>query len=130
MEADIFSLRDPADSDLIDGLIGEGSPFHQTFGYYAHGVGPETAVLPSGWRERVVPISNQNTGGGTGLCLEAHDLSVSKLIAGREKDMDFVACLLRHRLVNPEILSERLSLVPMDASRREVCVGRLQRICR
>lgn len=37
MEADVFSLRSAADSDLIDGSIGEGSPFHQTFGYYAHG---------------------------------------------------------------------------------------------
>jgi hypothetical protein len=26
-EADVFSLRDPAVSDLIDGSIGEGSPF-------------------------------------------------------------------------------------------------------
>jgi len=34
IEADVFSLRDPADNDLIDGSIGEGSPFHQTFGYY------------------------------------------------------------------------------------------------
>lgn len=39
IEADVFSLRSAADSDLIDGSIGEGSPFHQTFGYYAHGVG-------------------------------------------------------------------------------------------
>lgn len=51
IEADVFSLRDPADNDLIDGSIGEGSPFHQTFGYYAHGVSQETAVLPAGWRE-------------------------------------------------------------------------------
>jgi hypothetical protein len=33
IEADVFTLRDPSDSDLIDGSIGEGSPFHQTFGY-------------------------------------------------------------------------------------------------
>src|ERR1035437_6279108 len=56
IEADVFSLRDPADNDLIDGSIGEGSPFHQTFGYYAHGVSQETAVLPAGWRERLVPV--------------------------------------------------------------------------
>ena len=70
IEADLFSLRDPADSDLIDGSIGEGSPFHQTFGYYAHGVGADTAVLPNGWHERLVPVRNENTGGGTGLCLD------------------------------------------------------------
>lgn len=39
MEADIFSLDNPRDADLIDGSIGERSLFHQTFGYYAHGVG-------------------------------------------------------------------------------------------
>jgi hypothetical protein len=38
LEADIFTLRDPTDSDLIDGSISERSPFHRTFGYYAHGV--------------------------------------------------------------------------------------------
>jgi hypothetical protein len=54
MEVDIFSLRSPDDSELIDGCIGEGSPFHQTFGYYAHGVGEDTAVLPNGWRSREI----------------------------------------------------------------------------
>jgi len=50
IEADIFTLRTPADADPIDGSIGGGSPFHQTFGYYAHGVSVETAVLPAGWQ--------------------------------------------------------------------------------
>jgi hypothetical protein len=39
IEADLFSLRGAEDADLIDGTIGELSPFHRTFGYYAHGVG-------------------------------------------------------------------------------------------
>ena len=58
----MFTFRDPADADLIDGSIGEGSPFHQTFGYYAHGVAEETAVLPGGWwKERLVVLRNANT---------------------------------------------------------------------
>jgi hypothetical protein len=128
MEADLFSLRDPADSDLIDGSIGEGSPFHQTFGYYAHGVGSDTAVLPTGWRERLVSVHNQNTGGGTGLCLEIHDLAVSKLVAGREKDIDFVGGLLRHRLVHTETIRARLGQTSLDADRRELCLARLKRL--
>jgi hypothetical protein len=32
-EADLFTLRDPKDADLVDGSIGEGPPFHETFGY-------------------------------------------------------------------------------------------------
>jgi hypothetical protein len=128
IEADLFSLRNPADADLIDGSIGEGSPFHQTFGYYAHGVAEETAVLPSGWKERLIPVQNENTGGGKGLCLEVHDLAVSKLIAGREKDLSFVQNLLRHHLAKSEIIHERLSAVSIDSDRRKLCLTRLQKI--
>lgn len=95
MEGDVFTLRQPADAELIDGTIGEASPFHQTFGYYAHGVAEETAVLPVGWKERLVEVKNENTQGYLGLCLEVHDLAVSKLIAGREKDISFVAAACR-----------------------------------
>ena len=52
LELDIYPPRAPERADLIDGSIGEGSPFHGTFGYYAQGVGPETAKLPAGWHER------------------------------------------------------------------------------
>jgi hypothetical protein len=130
VEADVFSLRDPADSDLIDGSIGEGSPFHQTFGYYAHGVSAETAVLPDGWRDRLVPIYNANTGGGKGLCLEIHDLAVSKLVAGREKDAAFVSGLLRHRLVQAETIRARLVKTQLAVDRRDLASARLDRLMR
>jgi hypothetical protein len=128
IEADVFSLRDPADSDLIDGSIGEGSPFHQTFGYYAHGVGVETAVLPAGWRERLVPVHNPNTGGGTGLCIEVHDLAVSKLVAGREKDLDFISSLLHHRLALAETILTRLGKTDVAPERLATCQARLKRL--
>lgn len=47
-EADIYPLQAPELADKIEGAIGEGSRFHETYGYYAQGVGPETAVLPAG----------------------------------------------------------------------------------
>ena len=79
-------------------VSGSFSPFHETFGYYAHGIGPETAMLPSGWKSRLVRIANENTGGVTGFCLSPVDLAISKLCAGREKDMDFVSGMLRSKL--------------------------------
>jgi hypothetical protein len=79
----------PEHSILIDGSIGERSMFHETFGYYAHGVDETTAVLPSGWQERLVRVENENTRGSIGWCLEPHDLAVSKLVAAREKDLVF-----------------------------------------
>jgi hypothetical protein len=128
IEADLFSLRDPADSDLIDGSIGEGSPFHQTFGYYAHGVGADTAVLPEGWRERLIPVHNVNTREASGFCLEVHDLAASKVIAGREKDLAFVAGLLRHHLVNLDTIRERLAATTTDEARRQLAFARLLRL--
>jgi hypothetical protein len=52
MEADVYPLHHPELSDLIDGSIGELSPFDKNFGYYAQGVGSNTAILPRGWEER------------------------------------------------------------------------------
>ena len=113
MEADVFPEIVPNRQIFIDGSIGEGSPFHETFGYYAQGVGEETATLPAGWKERLVGISNPNTRGATGWCLEPHDLVVSKLVAGREKDLLFAAEAVRHGLVSPDVLAARLRVTPL-----------------
>jgi len=114
MEADLFPLKEPEKADLIDGSIGELSPFHETFGYYAHGVGPETAVLPANWKIRLVRVENENTGGIVGWCLSPADLAVSKLAAGREKDLAFVRGLLKYRLVGEEEIRQVLTELPED----------------
>jgi len=44
IEADVFPRHAPDKSLLIDGAIGELSAFHQSFGYYAHGVDETTAT--------------------------------------------------------------------------------------
>jgi len=127
MELDVFTLRSSTDADLLDGSIGEGSPFHITFGYYAHGVGIETATLPMGWRERLVPVHTPATGGATGFCLEPHDLAASKIAAGREKDLSFVTAMLRHQLIDAATLRERIEQLEVDRDARERCQQRLGR---
>ena len=114
VEADVYPRHRPERADVIDGSIGEGSPFHATYGYYAQGVGEETAVLPAGWRDRLVPVSNANTRGATGWCLEVHDLLISKAVAGRNKDRDFVREAIRHELVQQSVLDERLARTAID----------------
>jgi hypothetical protein len=108
-EADLFPLHHPERADLIEGSIGELSPFHQTYGYYAQGVGEETARLPAGWKERLVVIQNANTRGARGWCLEVHDLLVSKAIAGREKDVVFLSEAAAHQLADGAVLLRRLA---------------------
>ena len=128
IEADVFTFRSPADAELIDGSIGEASPFHQTFGYYAHGVGEETATLPKGWKERLVRLHSPSTCGATGLCLELHDLAVSKVVAGRPKDLAYLESLIRHRIADARMIRERLSQTSLDPRLRQLCVERLDRI--
>jgi hypothetical protein len=118
-EADVYPMNHPERADLIDGSIGEGSPFQATFGYYAQGVGEATAVLPAGWRERLVPVRNENTRGATGWCLEAHDLVLSKYVAGRDKDRRFTRVALAAGLVTREVLVQRLADMPIDEAARE-----------
>ncbi len=98
-DADVYPKNKPELADMIDGSIGELSPFHQTFGYYGQGVGPDTAIVPTGWESRLIAVTNENTRGATGWCLEVHDLVLSKYAAGREKDLEFVGAVIRHGLV-------------------------------
>ena len=110
-ELDLYAPGDEEASNLIDGSIGERSPFHETFGYYAHGVGAETATLPMRWRERAVTIRSDATGGAIGICPHPSDLAISKLAAWREKDREFVSAVLRHRITTRSEIEERLSEV-------------------
>lgn len=128
IEADVYPRHAPDRSELVDGAIGELSAFHQTFGYYAHGVDETTATLPAGWAERLVPIENANTGGAVGWCLEAHDLAISKLVAGRERDDQFLLVLLREGMVEPAVIAGRLDTVPLPDARVQDLRKRLDRV--
>jgi hypothetical protein len=114
MEADLYPRRTPDLAELVDGAIGEGSTFHAEFGYYAQGVGPETAVLPKSWEGRLVRIKNQNTGDVAGMCLEVHDLAISKYVAGRPKDLEFTRELARQKMTVRKTLQERTRGISLD----------------
>lgn len=111
IEVDVVPLEDPDGSkaDLIDGSIGEASLFQQTFGFYAQGVSETTAVLPDGWRARLVRYESLGTGGVVAWCLELHDLWISKAIAGRPKDFEFCRALQRLGKTDAKVLNERLA---------------------
>lgn len=123
IEADVFPRAHPERADVIDGAIGEGSIFQDTFGYYAHGVGPETAKAPSGWQERLVRVEGPGTAGARGWCLEPHDLVLSKCVAGRKKDLAFARAALAAGLVRRELLEGRIDALPVDAEHRDVVRG-------
>ncbi len=133
IEADISALEDPdgAKADLIDGSIGELSMFQDTFGYYAQGVTPETTSLPEGWRKRLVPFKTPATRGVKALCLEPHDLWLSKAVAGRQKDLEFCDALLQRQIVRKATLRKRLNkIVGIDPAVTVLVAAWIDRIVR
>ncbi|WP_051702015.1 DUF6036 family nucleotidyltransferase [Mycetocola saprophilus] len=113
IEADIAFLDDPGrvKADRVEGAIGEFSDFHSMNGFYAEGIHIETAVLPVGWKDRLVTWDLQSSRPSHPHFLEPHDLAISKLIAGREKDVAFVDALIMHRLIDLPTLIERAHLI-------------------
>ena len=126
MEADIYPRHKPELADRVDGAIGEGSKFHEQFGYYAQGVGPDTATLPAGWECRLIRVENSNTGGYVGLCLEVHDLAISKYVAGREKDLEFTRELARHGMTKKAILLTRVKSTKLQPALARIVRGRIE----
>lgn len=112
MEADVCPLNAPEKADAISGAIGEITVFQDTFGYYAHGLPPDACPLPDGWKNRLIKHTSENLRGVTALFLHPDDLACSKLAAGREKDMDFVAVMVAHGMVTVERLVELIEHFP------------------
>ncbi|HZV75485.1 MAG TPA: DUF6036 family nucleotidyltransferase [Conexibacter sp.] len=122
-EADVYPRSHPERAEAIDGALGDGSQFHAAFGYYAHGVGPETAKAPAGWEQRLVPVrvprSPRDGTLVTGWCMEPHDVVLAKCAAGRERDWEFAREAIRHGAVDADELLRRADDLPLPAPQRE-----------
>ncbi len=118
-EADLFANTPDAEdadriADELDALLGQASPFDDEYGYYCDGVGPETAILPEDWRDRAKLYASANTGGVTALVPEPHDLALSKLCAGREKDTDWLVAALEASIIDTGQMRARLPAMPVE----------------
>jgi hypothetical protein len=129
VEADLLPIDAPEMTDLLTGTIGELSAFHDSWGYFGDGVSIDTAVLPQDWQSRLIPIDNKNTNGYIGLCLEVHDLLISKYVAGREKDREFCSAIAEAGLVSPQILRERLASTDIESPQRDLILAWIDSDC-
>jgi hypothetical protein len=77
----------------LEEALGMESPYLRETGVFAHPVGLGTITVPPGWEQRLVPFGRED-----GLinvwALEIHDLATTKLMAGRDKDFEFLRALL------------------------------------
>lgn len=118
MEADIYPLNNPDAADKIEGVIGEGSQFHATFGYYAQAVGPDTAKLPAGWKERLLRVPETARSAGIGYCISVVDLFLSKAAAGRPKDREFCIALLQYGYLKVDEALGLVASMPEDVDQQ------------
>jgi hypothetical protein len=127
METDLYPRHRPELSDLIDGAMGDGSPFEEQFGYFAHGVGPETAKAPHGWQTRLVAVTIpprvMSGRRPVAWCLEPHDLVLAKLARGSERDWDYAKAAVRAALVDIETLRTRAETLPVSPEHRDTVVA-------
>ncbi len=98
---------------VLDESVGAESLFQKQTGYHADILRPAiTDLLPNGWRERLVPLSDC-----PGIsCLEPHDLAVAKLQAGRPKDLSLLRALFSANMLDKQIVRERLNATRLAES--------------
>jgi hypothetical protein len=115
-ECDIYPKNRPETANFLTLNLGKKSPFARKHGYFADLVAPELATIPAGWESRLKSVE---LGPVTAWCLEIHDLVISKLAAGRLKDLEFAAAMLELRLAKRATLVKRIEQLddPRDRER-------------
>jgi hypothetical protein len=124
-DVDIATIDDNEElTDRIDFLLGDGTDFDARYGVYAQGVTSRTPEFaPADWKSRTIPI---NVDGVVAHCMEAHDLVLSKLGAGRPKDIDFARTAARQKLISQTRLLELLPDVNCTEEVRKTIEARIQ----
>lgn len=110
----------------INKKIGVFSSYQLEHGFYADALGLATVVLPTDWQKRLLPFEDEN-GNVIAYCAEIHDIAVSKLIAGREKDFQFLKELFLREYISAEIFVERVRLV-QSMPQNAVLIPRLKHL--
>jgi len=97
----------PDKADLVDGSIGEGSLFSETFGVFAHGVGLEAFVAPADWPSRA-RVFHDPVSGVAVRVPHPIDLVVAKLVRGDPRDWAFADYVWQHSAVTSAQISAGL----------------------
>lgn len=128
-DVDLFAYDAPDAeeiADLLDGALGQASQFDSTWGYYCDGVGPNTAMLPNDWETRAMRFTSPATEGVVAIVPEPSDIALSKLAAGRPKDMAWLRAAVGHGVIDVAAMEARLPLLPSHAPPADLLQTRLR----
>lgn len=122
----LFAVGKAEVREKINKELGVLTDYQDEHGYYADAVGLATIVLPSGWENRVRPLHGPN-GNVLAKCIDIYDVAVSKLVAGRAKDLEFLeSAFISELILAPEFL-ERTIMVSSKVE-NDVLENRLNRL--
>ncbi|MDQ3634241.1 MAG: hypothetical protein M3405_06990 [Acidobacteriota bacterium] len=111
VECDFLLLKEFAKlRPKLDEKLGIFSKRQQETGFYADILGLATVVLPDGWQNRVTELKDENEK-VLAFCVEIHDIAISKLMAGREKDFKFLQNAFEANYLQIEIFLERAEMI-------------------
>ncbi len=116
-EIDVYAPESPDEemfADLIEGSIGRGSHFDRTFNYFGDGVSSKTACMPTDWPDRATTHGNMGIADTEIIVPEINDIALAKLVAWREKDLDWLEAGVRSLILRPSLMRERLDRLPSD----------------
>ena len=111
LDADFVLLPEDAEkARILLARLGRGRTFASEKGFHADILRPDiTELFPPGWEERLEPMP-----GFDGVFfLEAADLAVAKLHAGRPKDVEVLVHLLKEGLLDADVVRARLDATPL-----------------
>lgn len=117
-EVDLIAAESSDRTEWLN-AIGVHSRFHESFGYYADPVDETTAILPEGWKSRLINLPPGDTEGVQGLCLDPHDLAIAKYVARRKKDLAFNRELARRKILDRDQLLALIERTPVSEEVRE-----------
>lgn len=127
VECDYLLIKEFAKLRLpLTEKLGIFSDYQQKTGFFADILGLATVVLPQNWEERLVELKDDN-GEPVAFCVEIHDVAVSKLAAGREKDYEFLQTAFLSDYLQIDTFIERAELILQSLS-SEVLHRRLQHL--
>jgi Nucleotidyltransferase of unknown function (DUF6036) len=120
-------------SEMIDANIGQGSKFHDEFGYYGDGVSPTTAKMPNDWQARAVEYRGAGAPDVAAIVPEENDVALAKLAAWRDKDQDWLARGVNYGVLSLKAMVTRLDRMPeanpeRGSPTREILTERLKNL--